>query len=136
MDDASNEQSPGGGTMSPGSEGVPSGPNVAGLGDALEAPPEIVDLAVSHALYVLLATNRLVQRQIFMWRPTNNGLHDEGARAAVQSYACMLTCQSASEEAHTASAFSCQALPVSVFPRLIDMRICPRIAARMSIKSP
>ncbi len=46
MDEAGSAE--GGGAVSPGSEGVVSGPNVAGLGDALEAPLEIVDLAVSH----------------------------------------------------------------------------------------
>lgn len=44
MDDAC---SYGTGEVSPGSGGVLSGPNVAGLGEALEAPPEIVDLVVS-----------------------------------------------------------------------------------------
>jgi hypothetical protein len=48
MDEAGSAE--GGGGISPGSEGVVSGPNVAGLGEALEAPPEIVDLTVSHQM--------------------------------------------------------------------------------------
>ncbi len=52
MDDAC---SYGTGQASPGSEGVMSGPNVAGLGEALEAPPQIVDLVVSLPLRAVLS---------------------------------------------------------------------------------